>query len=393
MMRFSLPLFLSSLLAAVVASNVLDLGPDNFDAVIGKGKPGLVEFGHCKSLAPTYEQLADAFSHAKDKVVIAKVDADGAGRPLGQKYEVSGLSNIVFSSALKWFDEKGNAEAYEGGRDLDALATFVSKKSGIKSNIKPPPPPATLILDAHTFDDVALDNTKDVLVTFTSLKPIYEQVARDFKPESNVGFNFVLCFWQRKPCSLPTSISASLLISMLTPALNKELAGRYGVASYPTIKFFPRGGKEVEDYEGARTEEAFVNFLNEKCGTNRAVGGGLNDQAGRLAELDAIAQKFLAAVGTARDVAYKEGIALSQGLGSAAQYYVRVMERIVKDSEAYIDKESKRLASILNKRTLASAKLDEIKIKLNILKAFVSQKLDDAEQEEVNTFGKATAEL
>lgn len=378
MMRFSLPLFLSSLLAAVTASNVLELGPDNFDAVIGKGKPGLVEFfapwcGHCKNLAPTYEQLADAFSHAKDKVVIAKVDADGAGRPLGQKYEVSGYPT------LKWFDEKGNTEAYEGGRDLDALATFVSKKSGVKSNIKPPPPPATLILDAHTFDDVALDETKDVLVTFTApwcghcktLKPIYEQVAKDFKPESNC---------------IVANIDADA-------ALNKELAGRYGVASYPTIKFFPRGGKEVEDYEGARTEEAFVNFLNEKCGTNRAVGGGLNDQAGRLAELDAIAQKFLTAVGTARDVAYKEGIALSEGLGSAAQYYVRVMERIVKDSETYIDKESKRLASILNKRMLASAKLDEIKIKLNILKAFVSQRLDDAEEDDVNTFGRATAEL
>lgn len=377
-MRFSLPLFLSSLLAAVTASNVLELGPDNFDAVIGKGKPGLVEFfapwcGHCKNLAPTYEQLADAFSHAKDKVVIAKVDADGAGRPLGQKYEVSGYPT------LKWFDEKGNTEAYEGGRDLDALATFVSKKSGVKSNIKPPPPPATLILDAHTFDDIALDETKDVLVTFTApwcghcktLKPIYEQVAKDFKPESNC---------------IVANIDADA-------ALNKELAGRYGVASYPTIKFFPRGGKEVEDYEGARTEEAFVNFLNEKCGTNRAVGGGLNDQAGRLAELDAIAQKFLTAVGTARDVAYKEGIALSEGLGSAAQYYVRVMERIVKDSETYIDKESKRLASILNKRMLASAKLDEIKIKLNILKAFVSQRLDDAEEDDVNTFGRATAEL
>lgn len=43
-----------------------------------------------QNLAPTYEQLADAFSHAKDKVSIAKVDADGAGRPLGQKYGVTG---------------------------------------------------------------------------------------------------------------------------------------------------------------------------------------------------------------------------------------------------------------------------------------------------------------
>lgn len=43
-----------------------------------------------QSLAPIYEQLADAFSHAKDKIVIAKVDADGEGRPLGQQYGVTG---------------------------------------------------------------------------------------------------------------------------------------------------------------------------------------------------------------------------------------------------------------------------------------------------------------
>jgi hypothetical protein len=42
-MRFSLPLFLSALAAGASASNVLDLGPDNFDNVIGKGKPALVE--------------------------------------------------------------------------------------------------------------------------------------------------------------------------------------------------------------------------------------------------------------------------------------------------------------------------------------------------------------
>jgi len=28
------------------------------------------------------------------------------------------------NAALKWFDEQGNAEPYEGGRDLDALAAL-----------------------------------------------------------------------------------------------------------------------------------------------------------------------------------------------------------------------------------------------------------------------------
>lgn len=45
-----------------------------------------------------YEQLADAFAHAKDKVVIAKVDADGEGKPLGKKYDVKGFPSMSFHS-------------------------------------------------------------------------------------------------------------------------------------------------------------------------------------------------------------------------------------------------------------------------------------------------------
>ncbi|KIK82603.1 hypothetical protein PAXRUDRAFT_832171 [Paxillus rubicundulus Ve08.2h10] len=365
-MKFSFSLCLAALLGGASASNVLELVPDNFDSVIGLGRPGL-------NLAPVYEQLADAFSHAKDKVVVAKVDADGAGRPLGQKYGVTGYPT------LKWFDAEGNAEAYEGGRDFDALVSFISTKSGVKSNIKPPSPPATVMLDAHTFDDVALDETKDVLVTFTapwcghckSLKPIYEEVAKDFSSESNC---------------VVANIDADA-------ALNRELAGRYGVASYPTLKFFPRGGKEVENYEGPRTEEAFVIFLNERCGTHRAIGGGLNDEAGRLPQLDSVAQKFLAATADAREAIYHEARILSESLGAASNHYLRVMEKIIGNSEAYIGKESKRLASILSKRTMAPAKLDEIKIKANVLKAFVAKKLEDVEENVGSFIGKVSAEL
>lgn len=51
-----------------------------------------------QNLAPTYEQLADAFANSKDKVIIAKVDADGAGKPLGQKYGVTGFPSASFVS-------------------------------------------------------------------------------------------------------------------------------------------------------------------------------------------------------------------------------------------------------------------------------------------------------
>jgi len=375
-MRFSF-----SLLAAVVslggalASNVIDLTPDNFDTIIGQGKPALVEFfapwcGHCKSLAPIYEQLADAFSHAQDKVIIAKVDADGVGKPLGQKYGVTGFPT------LKWFGpDGGDPDKYEGGRDLDALAGFITEKSGVKSNIKPPPPPAFKVLDTHTFDEVALDETKDVIVAFTApwcghckkLKPIYEEVAKDFASESNCVVANVDA--DAKP--------------------NRPLAEKYEIGSFPTIMFFPKG-KDAEpvDYDGERTEEAFVAYLNEKCGTQRAAGGLLNKEAGRLPEFDALATKFFDATASARDSILKEASILAASIGPAAKHYLRVMEKVANGSEEYIEKESKRLASILKKRTLNAQKLDEIKIKANILDAFKG-----VEEKVKEVLGRNAAEL
>ncbi|KAJ7650246.1 protein disulfide isomerase [Roridomyces roridus] len=363
-----------ALIAGVSASNVLDLSsPAAFDGAIGQGKPGLVEFfapwcGHCKNLAPVYEQLADAFAHAKDKVIVAKVDADGEGKPTGSKFSVTGYPT------LKWFNADGTHEPFEGGRDLDALAAFISQKSGVKSNIKPPPPPETLILDVHTFDDVVLDQEKDVLITFTApwcghcknLKPTYE------KGTPSSAEAIVLCLLSTVALDFKSEANCVVANIDADDAKNKDLAVKYGVTSFPTIKFFGKGGAEPEAYEGGRSEFDFVAYLNQKCGTHRAVGGGLNDEAGRVSEFDSLASKFFVAAADARASILQDAVALAAGAGSVANHYIRVMEKVVNGSEAYLEKEVKRLESILKKRSLAPAKLDEIKVKFNVLSAFTS---------------------
>jgi protein disulfide-isomerase A6 len=42
-MRFSFTIFTAALIAVTSASNVIDLTPENWDEVVGVGKPGLVE--------------------------------------------------------------------------------------------------------------------------------------------------------------------------------------------------------------------------------------------------------------------------------------------------------------------------------------------------------------
>lgn len=159
------------------------------------------------------------------------------------------------------------------------------------------------------------------------------------------------------------------------------LAMKYEISSFPTLVFFSKENKKGEPYTGARDEKDFVEFLNEKCGTHRAVGGGLNDLAGRLPDFDELAHKFYSAGADARQSVLDEATSLSKNAGTAAQQYLKVMKKIVGDSEAYLSKESARLSSILSKRTLSSTKLDEIKVKANILAAFAARKVEEGKEE------------
>jgi protein disulfide-isomerase A6 len=160
---------LFSALAATAAarSQVIDLIPSNFDDVVLKsGKPTLVEFfapwcGHCKKLAPVWEELAVAFEHAKDKVQIAKVDAD-ANRELGKRFGVQGFPT------LKYFDGKSDKpEEYKSGRDLESLTAFIEDKTGIKTKKKQERPSDLTLLTDSTFD-AAVGQDKHALVAFTA---------------------------------------------------------------------------------------------------------------------------------------------------------------------------------------------------------------------------------
>jgi len=346
--------------ALAAASAVVDLIPSNFDSVVLKsGKPALVEFfapwcGHCKNLAPVYEELATTFQHAADNVTIAKVDAD-AEKDLGRKFGVQGFPT------LKWFDGKSDKpEEYEGGRDLESLQKWVTDKTGVRPKVKAKLPSQVVFLDDQSFKE-KVGKEQDVLVAFTapwcghckSLAPIWETVANDFVNEPNV-----------------------LIAKVDAEAENsKALAKEQGVSSYPTIKFFKKGSTEPLPYEGGRSEKDFIEFLNANSGTHRAVGGGLDATGGTIEALDTIVAKFADA--------YADGIVeITKAAGGIkdkyAQYYVKAFTKISTNKE-YAEKEFKRLQGLISKGNLAPEKLDDLYSRSNILQKFLPKQEDKSE--------------
>lgn len=164
---------------------------------------------------------------------------------------------------------------------------------------------------------------------------------------------------------------------------SKATASAQGVTSYPTIKFFPAGSKEAEAYSGGRSEKDFVEFLNEKAGTHRAVGGGLDATAGLIDVLNAVVDKFTsgeAALADAAAEAKKEAEGLKEGVQyKYAEYYVKVFDKLSKNDD-YASKELTRLDGILKKGGLQPTKLDELTSKTNVLRRFVEKVAEKVEE-------------
>lgn len=341
---------------AVAEGNVAILTPDNFDSVVGGDKGVFVEFfapwcGHCKKLAPDYEIIADSFAGSKE-VVVASVDAD-AHKDLGGRFDVHGFPT------LKWFPKGSKTpDAYEGGRSIEEITSFIENKSGAKSKGPKKAPSNVIVLDPQNFDEIVLDSSKDVLVEFYApwcghckkLAPDYEIVANAFAQESGV------------------------VVANLDADKHKDLASRYQVTGFPTIFFFPKDKKEGLKYEGPRDIDAFVTYLNRAAGTHRDRSGRLTAEAGRISALDEIAKKIHGLASIPQAILEEAETAVKDLVGDAltsGKYYVKVITSAISNKE-FINTELARLEKLVSSGSISPTKVDEFTRRINILKVFAN---------------------
>jgi thioredoxin domain-containing protein 5 len=235
-----------------------------FDDTVKASESWLVEFyapwcGHCKKLAPTWEELAKG---AKD-FKVGKVDCT-VEKTSCSRFEVRGFPTIKFIKDGKYYD-------YKGARSVEEFTKFATAgfKDGTAKDIpaagaapKPveekkeaPPKPAEKVEENKPSDVVVLTDSTFAsnvgsgvwLVEFYApwcghckrLAPTWDELAAAAKKDGSFKVGKVDC------------------------TVEKETASKFGVQGYPTIKLL-KDGNVVEEYSGARTVEAFTNFVKTK---------------------------------------------------------------------------------------------------------------------------------
>ncbi|CAF1340758.1 unnamed protein product [Adineta steineri] len=246
------------------SDDVIQLDPSNFDRLVTQSSDvWIIEFyaswcGHCKNLVPEWKRAATAL---KGIVKIGAVDAD-THKSLGSQYGVSGFPTIKVFGA-----NKGSPTNYQGGRTADAivgealnqLKTIANERLGKRGgsggssggNGGSGGNDAIEITDSN-FQSTVLDSEEPWLVEF--MAPWCGH-CKNLAPE-----------WARAA----TELKGKFKLGVVDATVHTQIAQRYGIQGFPTIKFFPAGKKDgqAEEYNGGRSTSDIVAWCLDKHQAN-----------------------------------------------------------------------------------------------------------------------------
>uniref|UniRef100_A0A7S0H6R2 Endoplasmic reticulum resident protein 29 C-terminal domain-containing protein n=1 Tax=Hanusia phi TaxID=3032 RepID=A0A7S0H6R2_9CRYP len=209
-------------------------------------------------------------------------------------------------------------------------------------------------LDKYTFDKI-VGKERPVLVRFD----------QDYSyGDENDAFEYAA-----KNATSSEVLVASVGISEWGEKENQDLADRFGVKKedWPMYIFFPKGSKEGVTFSGNKKDTyAILQFIRKQ-----GVWVGL---PGCNEKLDELASQFMSSKDKRADIIKQAEKFLADIKDdrerTAAKFYIAAMRKIEEKGDSFVETETQRLKSMLDKATLKKNKKDEFQTRLNVLSSF-----------------------
>lgn len=243
--------------------NVEDLTPSNFDSkVTNDDSIWIVEFyapwcGHCKALTPEYKKAAKSL---KGIIKLGAADVD-QHKELGGRFGIQGFPTIKIFAG-----DKSKPEEYKGPRNAAGMIAEALRLATVVANDRMAGRGKSSSGGNKSGGGSKKGNPADVVELTDS---IFNKEVLDSKDMWLVEFYAPWCGHCKKLApewaSAATSLKGKVKLGAVDATQFGELAGRYGVKGYPTIKYFPAGAKlDAEEYDGGRTASDIVAWAESK---------------------------------------------------------------------------------------------------------------------------------
>ena len=180
-----------------------------------------------------------------------------------------------------------------------------------------------------------------------------------------------------------------VIIAELDADAHRDVAQTYGVTGFPTLKVFVTCifhkqifvNGEPKDYNGDRSLEDMVEFVNNAAGTARRADGTVDTAYGRIPEIDALLAE-IKNLNEENMAKVKEALAkVPEEMEANKKVYENLMKKITEKGVAYIDTEKARIQRFLMSDSVSKLKKGAFRIRSNVLDAFKSLKPEKTEEE------------